>query len=139
MAFAIKGLTPLLQVFDMPTSVRFYCDHLGFALVTHSPLNSAAEHDFGWCLLRRDAFELMLNTAYDLGERPDHPEAARIAAHGDTCLFLGCPEVDEACTQLRAAGLAVEGPTVQRYGMKQIYLNDPDGFGVCLQWPVKPS
>jgi glyoxylase I family protein len=36
MAVEIRGLTPLLQVFDMPTSVRFYRDVLGFELVSTS-------------------------------------------------------------------------------------------------------
>jgi hypothetical protein len=30
------GLTPLVQVFDMPTSVRFYRDVLGFEVVSTS-------------------------------------------------------------------------------------------------------
>ena len=30
MAVDIKGMTPLLQVFDMATSLKFYCDVLGF-------------------------------------------------------------------------------------------------------------
>ena len=38
MAIAIRGLAPLQGVFDMPTSVHFYRDVLGFELVqTSSP------------------------------------------------------------------------------------------------------
>jgi hypothetical protein len=29
-----------------------------------------------------------------------------------------------------------EPPKVAPYGMKQLYASDPDGFGVCFQWPV---
>jgi hypothetical protein len=32
MAIDVRGLVPLLQVFDMPTSIRFYRDVLGFEL-----------------------------------------------------------------------------------------------------------
>ena len=37
MAIEVQGLAPLLQVFDMPTSIRFYRDLLGFTVVTTSP------------------------------------------------------------------------------------------------------
>jgi hypothetical protein len=32
MALDVRGLTPLLQVYDMPTSVRFYRDVRTFAI-----------------------------------------------------------------------------------------------------------
>ena len=37
MAIEIRGIAPLIQVYDMPTAVHFYRDLLGFELVTHSP------------------------------------------------------------------------------------------------------
>jgi len=133
MPIDIRGLCPLLQVFDMPTSVRFYRDVLGFALASNAPLR--APDEFGWCLLKHtDGTEIMLNTAYDYGERPEAPEPARIAAHGDTCIYFGCPDVDGAYQHLRAKGLEINEPNVAWYGMKQLYLNDPDGFGICFQW-----
>jgi len=133
MPIETKGLCPLLQVFDMPTSVRFYRDILEFAPVANAPLR--APDEFGWCLLRRsDGTELMLNTAYDYGERPPEPDTARVSAHGDTCLYFGCPDVDGAYRHLIEKGLKVDAPKVAWYGMKQLYLKDPDGFGICFQW-----
>jgi glyoxylase I family protein len=133
MAIEIRGVCPLLQVFDMPISVRFYRDVLGFALVGNAPLR--APDEFGWCLLRfADGTEIMLNTAYDYGERPETSEPARMAAHGDTCLYFGCPDVDGAYRHLRDKGLDIGEPKVAHYGMKQLYLKDPDGFGICFQW-----
>ncbi len=38
MGLDIRGLAPLLQVYDMPTSVRFYRDLLGFEVVMTSPV-----------------------------------------------------------------------------------------------------
>jgi uncharacterized glyoxalase superfamily protein PhnB len=32
MAIDVRGMTPLLQVYDMPTSIKFYCEALGFEL-----------------------------------------------------------------------------------------------------------
>src|SRR5664280_2486957 len=89
------GLTPLLQVYDMPTSVRFYREVLGFQVVSTSP--KFGPDRFHWAMLRLGDAELMLNTAYESDEeRPAVPEATRVAAHDDTGLFLGCANVDEA-------------------------------------------
>ena len=59
MVLDLRGLTLLLQVYDMPASVRFYRDGLGFAVVATSPI--LGEDRFHWGLLRLG--ELMLNTA----------------------------------------------------------------------------
>jgi len=131
MAIEIRGMTPLLQVFDMPTSIKFYRDVLGFEVVTTS--NPRGEH-FDWALLRLHGVELMLNTAYEEDARPPAPDPARIAAHDDTCLYFGCPDVDAAYAYLRALGVAAKEPKVAPYGMKQLYLSDPDGYNLCFQW-----
>jgi uncharacterized glyoxalase superfamily protein PhnB len=70
-----------------------------------------------------------------VADRPPSPDPARVAAHQDTALFIACADVDGMYTHLRANGCAVEAPKVAPYGMKQLYVTDPDGFNVCFQWP----
>jgi hypothetical protein len=61
MALKVHGVCPLLEVFDMPTSISFYRYVLGFGVVkTSQPGNH-----FGWALLKLNDAELMLNTAYE--------------------------------------------------------------------------
>jgi glyoxylase I family protein len=132
MPIDMRDLCPLIQVFDMPTSVRFYRDILGFEVISSAP--ARAPDDFGWCWLKLNDTELMLNTAYDYGERPPVPDPARVAAHDDTGLFIGCPDVDAAYQHLLDKGLKIYPPKVTHYGMKQLSLKDPDGFGICFQW-----
>jgi glyoxylase I family protein len=133
MALEVLGLAPLLQVYDMPTSVRFYRDKLGFALVTTSP--AMGEDYFHWCLLRLGGAELMLNTAYEFNdERPPTQDRGRVLGHQDTGLYFSCPDVNGAYEQFRAKGVEVEKPKVAPYGMKQMYLRDPDGYSLCFQW-----
>ncbi|HYL91892.1 MAG TPA: VOC family protein, partial [Alphaproteobacteria bacterium] len=48
MAIDVRGLAPLLQVFDMPTSIAFYRDVLGFEVVATS---QPGKERFGWALL----------------------------------------------------------------------------------------
>ena len=135
MAIDLRGVCPLLEVYDMPTSVKFYRDVLGFEVVTTSPLLGPDPDKFHWCLLRLGGAEIMLNDAYEFDEdRPIPEDPKRVAAHRDTGLFFGCPDVDAAYEHLRAKGVAVKPPKVAQYGMKQLYLTDPDGYGLCFQW-----
>jgi len=58
----------------------------------------------------------------------------RTATHGDTGLFFGTPDVDAVYTHLRAKGIDVKEPKIAPCGMKQLFLLNPDGFGLCFQW-----
>jgi glyoxylase I family protein len=132
MQLHVRGLVPLLQVFDMPTSIRFYRDVLGFEVV-HT---SRPGDEFDWALLRLNDVELMLNTAYERDDRPAVADPHRISAHQDTGLYFGCPDVDAAYRDLRAKGLDVQEPVIRNYGMKQLVVKDPDGYYLCFQWPA---
>lgn len=133
MAIEIQGMAPLIQVFDMPTSLRFYRDILGFEVTNDSGRGDLSD----WVMLQRGDSVLMLNTRYEADFRPAAPDPAAATAHHDTCLYLGCPNVDAAFAYLRESGLEIKPPKVAPYGMKQLYLHDPDGFGICFQWPVE--
>ncbi len=138
MALNVRGLCPLLQVYDMPTSVRFYRDTLGFELVATSP-NLGAADQFHWCILRLCDSELMLNTAYENDEeRPVPPDPARVGAHHDTCIYFGAPDVDAAYEELKAKGLGLDPPSIG-HGMKGFSLRDPDGYGLCFHWPAETA
>ena len=134
MALEIQGgAVALLQVFDMPTSLHFYRDLLGFEIVQRSRDDDAC--DWAWLRLR-DA-ELMLNTAYEADQRPAQRDDSRQRAHEDVTLYFGCPDVDAAYVGLQALGVANRPPATAPYGMRQLYFRDPDGYGLCLQWPVQ--
>jgi glyoxylase I family protein len=130
----VNGVAPLVSVFDMPRAIHFYRDLLGFKVTATSPPLSANPDHVNWSMLELNGSTVMLNTAYDPEDQPESPEAARWSGHQDTCLFFGCPDVDGAYNFLRAQGLDVKPPKVAHYGMKQLYLTDPDGYGLCFQW-----
>ena len=130
MTLEMRWLYPLLQVFDMPTSLHFYRDILGFSVVQ----KSGDGDDVGWAWLRQGEVELMLNTAYDEGERPPLADSRRVAAHGDTLLYLGCEDLDGAYEHLLAQGMNVKAPAIAPYGMKELRATDPDGYELCFQW-----
>jgi glyoxylase I family protein len=128
----IHGGATLLQVFDMPVAIRFYRDVLGFTIVgTYEP-----GEDCNWAWLKLNDAEVMLNTAYEKEHRPASPDPARIASHEDSCLFFGCKDLDAAYQHLRSHGVNLNQPKVAPYGMKQLWFSDPDGYGLCFQWPA---
>jgi glyoxylase I family protein len=121
-------------VFDMNEAIDFYCNLLGFEIHAASPEIEGPEgRYFHWAWLRGGGAELMLNTAYDTGERPPERDAARWAARGHTTLFIGCPDPDAACDDLKSRGVDAEPPKTAPYGMRQLYLRDRDGYGLCFQ------
>lgn len=116
----LNGLCPLIQVFDMPRSLAFYCDLLGFEIVQQAPPSGACE----WAWLRLNGAELMLNTMHEAADRPATPDSARTAGHRETCLFIGAPDVDAVYAYLRSRGVNVDEPVVRDYGMRQLSLTD---------------
>lgn len=83
----IRGMAPLLQVFDMPASIAFYRDKMGFPV---DPVCHLPHDDVDWVMFRINDVQVMLNTAYEKPERPPFPDPARIAAHEDTAVYFGC-------------------------------------------------
>jgi len=138
MPLDLRDLCPLLQVFDMVESLAFYRDIIGFEIVAASPQpTGAGVANLNWVYLRQGGATLMLNTRYDPEDvRPLQRDPVQFAAHDDTALYIACGDVDAAYEHLRARGVAMAPPRVAHYGMKQLYLKDPDGFTVCFQCPV---
>ena len=139
MTLDIRGVCPYFEVYDMPASLRFYIDQLGFTMVGHSPHLGGDPYRYHWVWLRLGTADVMLNTCYESDEeRPTREEHLRLRQHRDACLFFGCPDVDGAFAELTARGVAIDQPPkVAPYGMKQMYFKDPDGFGLCCQWKAE--
>ena len=132
MGIIVSGLETLLQVFDMPTSLAFYRDVIGFEVVQSAPPGD----DCDWCRLRLGDVELMLNTQFEKLERPSTADHQRIANHGDTCLYFECPAIDAAYAHLKVSGIAVDPPVTREYGTRQLCVVDPDGYSLYFQWPA---
>jgi glyoxylase I family protein len=132
MAIELRGSAPLFEVYDMPAAFAFYRDVLGFEVVGTNKDRDTDPADVDWAWLRLNDVDLMLNTAYDQGERPPARDPQRVFGHG-VCLYMGCPDVDGAYAHLRAHDVDAKPPKVAPYGMKQLYVRDPDGYTLCFQ------
>ena len=133
MAIVVKGMAPLVQVFDMPTSIAFYRDALEFEVVQ----SDRSGDDCDWAMLKLNDEYLMLNTAYESDDRPPASDPRRTAAHNDTAFYFRCEDVDAAYNHLSGAGLEVKPPTITGYGFKAVSVNDPDGYVLVFQRPAE--
>lgn len=129
----IQGVTPLLQVFNMPRSLAFYRGIFGFEVIS----DSGDADDSSWVWLRLNGCDIMLNDQYEPGHVPPECPNDRVRWHGDTCLYFGCPDVDAAYEYLRSNGIDSEAPKNAPYGMRQLYVTDPDGYNLCFQHSVE--
>ena len=133
MKIEIQAMTTLLQVYDMQRSLGFYCGVLGFELLEQA----GPPDDIGWVMLRLNTTYLMLNTQYEMPDRPEEQDNKRIEAHQDTCLYFMCTDPDQVYDHIIQHGIEAKKPTVAPYGMKQLYFEDPDGFNMCFQSEFK--
>lgn len=121
----ISGIAPLLEVFDMPTSLRFYRDILSFKVIS----SSGEGDDVDWVLMKlNNEAELMLNTVFEAIKRPSAPETGRQAAHKDITLYFNCPYIDTLYTYLKKADVQLKEPFINSYNWKAIRVADPDGY-----------
>jgi glyoxylase I family protein len=131
MPFSPLGLTPLISVWDMPTSLAFYRDLLGFTVFFASPEVDTAEGCFShYMWLKFGAADIMLNTQYDSNERPTQPPPK---IPKEAIFYIHCSDVDLAHRELSARGLKAKPPTLAGYGLKLFSVEDPDGYTIVFQ------
>jgi len=121
----VHELVPLLYVEDIQRSLAFYRDKLGFAMSQ----SWEPDGELAWCRLERGGAALMLQQACE----EDGPPQAR--GRG-TAFYFHCEDADAEHARLSAAGLALAPPSTAFYGMRQLLLQDPDGYQLCFQHPV---
>jgi uncharacterized glyoxalase superfamily protein PhnB len=123
---AIRQLWPLLSVQDIERSVEFYRDVLGFALCEQA----TAKGKMFWCRLERGGASLML-------EQPPAGEGCLSGRRGvGITFYFVCDDADLMYAELAARGLKLDPPQVAYYGMKQLFVPEPDGYSICFESPT---
>src|SRR5262245_57315561 len=118
----VRELVPLLFVQYIERSMAFYRVSLGFEL------GDKWEPDgkLAWCRLQRDGSALMLQQA----SAEDGPAEGRGRGIG---FFFICDDAEVLHTELSLRGVPLALPQVAFYGMKQIFVKDPDGYELCFE------
>ena len=131
-------IVPNLMVTDMRRSVAFYSDVLGMKLtMAVSPAREVLAKSDGegavFATLEWDGNQLMLQTVESLAADVPSFGADQRPAAGGTIYFRGL-HPDTMAARV-APEQVVKGPEVAWYGMKELYLRDPDGHIICLGAP----
>jgi len=131
-------IIPNLMVTNMRRSLAFYRDILGMSVsMMVSAEREILPDDNGdnivFATLEWDGAQLMLQTVASLAaELPPFATVQQPAFTGTIYFRDFHPDrVRERVTE----DLIVKGPLLQWYGMKELYLRDPDGHIVCLGAP----
>ena len=126
----IHEVCPLLAVSNIDRSVEFYTERLGFRVATEARDDA---NKLFWCRLERDGAALMLGTADD-DEDGQPGERGR-----GVCLYFICDEADAIHAEFTSRGLTLNAPAVAYYGMKQLFVPEPDGYLICFESPTNTS
>jgi uncharacterized glyoxalase superfamily protein PhnB len=134
MTFA--DVTPNLVVSDIPRSMTFYRDVLGFSVVTTVPDQGDAKNGapivFAW--MQRDTVSVFLNS---------EASAKLRTSVGTNMLFitLNAGDIASGIDALFASvkdRAPVQMPlTDQFYGMREFTITDPDGYVVIFAQPIR--
>jgi glyoxylase I family protein len=116
----IRELWPLLTVGEMARSLAFYRETLGFEFADKAESSGR----IFWCRLKRGGSSLMLQQA----EAEDGPMEN---LGRDLCLYFLCDDALHA--ELAGRGLTLPPPQTAYYGMRQVYLTDPDAYQLCFE------
>lgn len=145
------GMAVAVTCKDMPQSVAFYRDKLGFTMKESWPNEDAPM----WCNMVLGKQSVMLGAALDpaqVGEMcagdpeglPHHKRAAeRFQKHPagvGVSTYLQVEDVDAFHAQTGERGVEpLLPPRTQFYGIRELHVDDPDGYRLVFYSPVTMS
>jgi catechol 2,3-dioxygenase-like lactoylglutathione lyase family enzyme len=122
--FSLDFNHAMLYVRDPSTSMKFYCDLLGFKVV--------------------ETYEWQSRIVYARLKAPKgtgtialhHPEPGQSVPPSDGIrLYFEVKELEELCKKLAESGVVIkEPPKKMPWGWMHAYLDDPDGHEISLYW-----
>lgn len=116
-------VVPLLWVTDLEKSIRFY-QKVGFKITE----SWKPKDKIQWCRVEFYDAALMLQET----ESSETQQQQRSTDPGIQLYFI-TDEIDVLYQQMCANGIDVSAPKIEFYGMKQVFLSDPDGRTLCFE------
>ncbi len=124
----IQQVVPFLGVHDMPTSLRFYVEGLGFAVTKRW----MPDGKMRWCWLEREGAALMLQEFWQDGSHEGAPEGVLGAG---MCLYVICRDAIALYREFKGRGIEASPPFVGN-GMWVTGVTDPDGYSLYFESPT---
>jgi uncharacterized glyoxalase superfamily protein PhnB len=123
----LRSIEPLLTVSDLPRSVKFYTEALGFFIGERFTDKSGALQGV---MLKAGVCELGLSQD-DWAKGRDRQRGVAIRIYCTTA-----QDVDKLAARVKAAGhQLIEEPHVEPWGGRAFSVDDPDGFHLTLYRP----
>ncbi len=123
MVARLKGFSAVFTVRDVPASLAFYRDRLGFGL------QFAMGEPPSYAIIERDTVSLHLMPA---SQSPD--------GLGTSSIYVYVEDVDALHGEFVGTGCAIDfGPEDLSYGMREIAVRDPDGNRITFGAPLAPA
>ena len=139
----MESMIANLMVSDMSRSLDFYCEHLGFTLrmginCDHQTFTDGViRDDLIFAMLAHGSVELMLQRNDSFAE--DVPVFSADTAPGGTfTLYIRGESADELVDRLPGSVEIIKGPVTTWYGMRELYIRDPDGYVLAFGAPEGP-
>jgi catechol 2,3-dioxygenase-like lactoylglutathione lyase family enzyme len=126
---ALTSITPFFIVQDVPPSVAFYRDQLGFEVTYAAP-----DDEPFFVILRREGASLMIKAILpDVHPSPNHKQHPW--ARWDA--FVHTPDPDGLAAELSARGVGMHAPLADTDdGLRGFAVQDPDGYVLFFGRPL---
>lgn len=132
-----NSMSTNLMVTDMGASLGFYHEVLGLPIAftvdagQNTDMSGAPNGDAVFATLRAGESELMLQERSSLAE--DAPMVTETTEPAGTfTLYFRVDDVDEVAARIPDSHAVVKPLQVTWYGMKEIWVRDPDGYVVTI-------
>ncbi len=125
----IQRFAPLLNGENVPGSIAFYRDHLGFQVLK----DWESDGRIRWASLEAHGAVLMLNEPDEISSDERHTRGS----YRDAVFYFTVDNVDALHHQLKKSGITVGSLDDEHYGMREFYVRDPDGYELGFGTPVK--
>jgi catechol 2,3-dioxygenase-like lactoylglutathione lyase family enzyme len=139
----METITANLMVTNLRKSLDFYCGLLGFTLSMGVDdkreifTDGVLRDDLVYVILTHGSGELMLQRRDSLAE--DVPVFSADATPGGTfTLYFRGEPADALADRLPDTVEIIKGPATTWYGMREIYIRDPDGYVLAFGTPEGP-
>lgn len=133
------SLAPNLMVRDVRAAIAFYCDHLGFTLVMAVPdgvddvvADLSGGERLRYAMMQAGSSSLMVQARDSLIEELPALAATDPGRGASLTLYVEVEDLDAVMVALPAGIPVVRPVATSWYGMRELYIRDPDGYIVGL-------
>lgn len=124
MATAISSISPLFIVANVPATLSFYRDMLGFEVTFRGP--TPEDEFFG--IVRRDGVTIMFKELDEVGPVPNFSREPTFSLDA----YLNVPDPDALAAEFASRGVVFSVPLADRDddGLRGFVIKDIDGYGL---------